>query len=173
MRHPLRSLLTLVAFLASLGTSALAQGLDLANQDNNTAAGTAFAGWAKDQGYKVIDVLSGGKAVAIKTDENFSALVEVKPSKTGLDRLVLTMNFKSGSGQANRAEKLQLANAINETLNLCSFSIDEDGDFEFTFVLTFDDQISPGLFRKFIKHVDFAVGAINQRFAKEFEAVNK
>lgn len=173
MRHPLRSLLTILAILASLGTSALAQSLDLANQDNDSAAGMAFAGWARQQGYNVVDVLDGGKAVKIKTDEGLAAFIQMRTLKGGLDRLVLTMSFKSDSGQAKRAEKLKLANTINNELNLCSFSVDDDGDYELTFVLGFDDQVSPGLFRKFLKYVDFAAEALFKRYAKEFEAVNQ
>lgn len=152
---------------------AAAQNFDVAGQDDNAKAGFALARWAKELGYDVGTIHELGESFVITTDRGYKAAAALKVSSGGLDRLIVNVSFKSGSGTKHMDEKVQLANRINNSTNVCSMSIDDEGDFEYTFVLAFDDKLTPGLFRKFLTHVDRALNILADKFSKDFQAVSK
>ena len=173
MRTPLLAIVLFALTSPFLASSASAQGYSIPGIDDNAQAGLAFVKWAESQGYSGVTARDSGKAVTIETNKGHKAVINIKASTTMVDRVIFNVSFKSGNGLAKLAQKLKLANDINDQINLCSFSVDDEGDFTFTFVLTFDDQMSPALFRKFLAHVDFSIDAIYKRYAKEFEQVTE
>jgi len=169
----MRNALCALRGLLLITCAASAQSFDLARQNDDAAAGVAFARWAQELGYKVEDIKGNGDVIEITLDNGFRAYVQVTANTDGIDRIVLDVGFKSHGGAPSLADKRELANRINLELLSCKVTVDSDGDFVYQFALVFDDQLPPALFRKFIKHAVSSIHMIREKYSKDFERFSR
>jgi hypothetical protein len=143
----------------------MSMNLELADSRDDNAAAAAFHDWARNLGYKVT-LRPDGAAVGIRGRYNFNAYFRCG---TGMKRLIINCFFPSGSGPAEMAARCELSNRINGAFNIGTFWFDKDGDFACQFVLTFDEMLTPVLWRDFFDHVEAGVTQVIQHYAEDFK----
>lgn len=138
--------------------------------DDDAVAGRALARWSTGIGFKPEKVTEGGEFVL---EETYVWIVEIKTSKSFLDRLVFTAVFSGSKSNVNNPAVLAFVNELNSRYNVGCFNVDSDGDIIFQFTMTFDDILSPVAYRKFIKSVELMTGVIFNNHKSDFDRFTK
>jgi len=150
-----------------------ATSLDMKGVSDNKAATLAFSQWARGLGYKVIKVLDSGQSVVLDAGDDINSIVQLKVGSDNADKVVFQIIFGSNSGTSNLSDKMKLANTINNELNSCKVSVTTNGGWEFEYVLYFDEQLSPALFRHMMEHIKSSNRLILNRYAAQFQSFEK
>ncbi len=150
-----------LAFAASVS----AADLDMGGLDSNEAGTVRLNEWLVDIGYKSemapsrtgLTITDGGKYT-------LAPIVSVK----GVDRLVFYKLYKGKPSNAKSEELHAIVREINNRFNVCCAYVDEDGDFQMRFTTTFDDKMSPKLFRNTLEHVKTSTDIIIKEYRDRF-----
>ncbi len=141
--------LTLI-FLPALANAA---DLDISSAGQSNAEATKLLyRFAEDIGSDVSRPKPDGEFFALNQD-GVKMLIDVKAASSGVDRAVARIFFTGKKEHANSVDMHKLLAKLNRTYNTCTISIDSDGDVCFLFVLSFDNRVSPKLFRLWCEHV--------------------
>lgn len=148
-----------------LASSAFLPAADLivAGMDNDVDASVLLHEWASGIGYSA-SLSTTKKAVFIKDDLNYALMMKV--SSSGVDRIVIYNTYAGKPSNVNSQELLAIVRNINLERNVCSAYIDKQGDLVLRYVLSFDDRISPKLFRIQLEHVKSSSEDIIDAFAE-------
>jgi hypothetical protein len=148
--------------LLASSASLLAADLVVAGMDNDVDASVLLHDWASGIGYSA-SLSETKKSVFIKDDLNYALMMKV--SSSGVDRIVIYNTYEGKPSNVNSQELLAIVRNINLERNVCSAYIDKRGDLVLRYVLSFDDRISPKLFRIQLEHVKSSSEDIFDTFA--------
>lgn len=138
--------------------------LRLAEDDDDMAAAAAFHEWVGNLGYKA-SIRPDGKVVGVRGRFGFDIHFRNTPA---LRRLIMRCYFPSKPDRADLPGRYALANKINASFNIGNFWFDADADFACQFVLPFEGELRPSLWREFFGHCEAGVSLVIQQHAEDF-----
>ena len=134
-----------------LGSHLLGVDLDISKAaDNDQEATKLLYKMAEDIGCNVSQF--NGKTFILSQGSR-SIQIIVKAGDTIPDRIIGYVGFRGKKENVNSEKFSSLANRINKKYNMCTTTYDDDGGFTLRYNLTFDDRLSPKLFRRWIDSV--------------------
>ena len=143
---------------------------DVSGMSNDVDASLQLKSWITDIGFTANNTESRD---GVLVEDDYRVAIFPKVNAKGLDRLVIYKTFKGKSSNVGSAELAKLMNEVNNKFNVCSAFVDKDGDLVLRFILTFDDKITPRLFRNTLEHVKGGtvnlISEFKARFALYFD----
>ena len=149
-------------FIATAGLSAA--DLDVTGMSNDVDASILLRDWTSSIGY-TSTLSESRKTVFIKDKFGFGLIIKVIPQ--GLDRIVIYNTYAGKPSNANSQELLRIVSEINQKKNVCSAYVDKAGDLVFRYVLSFDDRLTPKLFRYQLEHIESSSDGIMKDFQEK------
>jgi hypothetical protein len=151
-----------ILLMAASVTELSAADLNVAGVKTETDAARLLCEWAADIGYTA-ELSDSKKTVYIKDDFNY--LLSIKPAQSGVDRILIYNIFRGKQSNVDSDELHAIVRAINREKNVCTAIVDNSGDLIFRYVLSFDDRLSPALFRHEIDHVKSTSAFVLKEFS--------
>lgn len=148
----MRSLILALFACLSAFANLRANDLDVAGLDtprDKTAAANRLLLWTRSLGYDAV-LSQDGEDVFIK--ELKLTVSPVLNDDNGIDRLVIYNAYAGKPGNFGDKELTDVVTAINADQIAAQVSVLRTGSVLFVTYVSFDDKLSPILFRKFLEH---------------------
>lgn len=134
-----------------LGSHLLGADLDISKVgDSNEEATKLLYRMAEDIGCTVSSY--DGKSFVLSQAGNRISMV-VKANETFPDRIIGYVGFRGKKENMNLEKFSSLANRINKKYNMCTVTYDNDGGFTFRYTISFDDRLTPRLFKGWVDSI--------------------